>query len=138
MTPQKLTVTSRQDKRTRGGIEGKRRVIISGASRILRSGSAYLAAILFAPAHFGAAADDAQGAQRRVAFVVGNSAYNSVPKLANPDNDAQAVSAALKRSGFEVVTALDLSRPEFDKAFEKFIRSLGGADLSLFYYSGHG
>jgi uncharacterized caspase-like protein/TPR repeat protein len=80
----------------------------------------------------------AQAAERRVAFVVGNGGYQTVPQLPNPIHDAQAVAAALKRSGFEVVTAVDLDRIGFDKAFEKFIRSLSGADLSVFYYSGHG
>ncbi len=80
----------------------------------------------------------AQAAERRVAFVIGNSEYQSVPKLPNPKNDAEAVAKALKRSGFEVVTAVNLDRAQFDAAFEKFVRSLQQADVSLFYYSGHG
>lgn len=79
-----------------------------------------------------------KAAERRVAFVVGNSHYTVVPQLNNPDKDAQAVAAALKREGFEVVSALDLDRNEFDKALQRFIRSLPGAELSVFYYSGHG
>ena len=96
-----------------------------------------LAILLLAVSAFGFPLD-ANAAERRVAFVVGNSAYETVPQLPNPTNDAKAVAAALKRSGFEVVTALDLDKAEFDKAFEKFIRSLTGAELSVFYYSGHG
>lgn len=139
MTRRSLTVTRGQDSLAWGGVERKRRAIMSGVLRGLSSRTAWLAmAVVAASLQFNAAAAMAQAGQRRVAFVVGNSAYESVPKLANPDNDAEAVAAALKRSGFEVVTALDLNRPEFDKAFEKFIRSLDGADLSLFYYSGHG
>jgi len=80
----------------------------------------------------------AKAAERRVAFVVGNSHYTSVPQLNNPDNDAQAVAAALKSEGFEVVSALDLDRTDFDKALQRFIRSLPGAELSVLYYSGHG
>jgi TPR repeat protein len=80
----------------------------------------------------------AHAAERRVAFVVGNSTYETVPQLPNPGNDAQAVAAALKRSGFEVVTALNLDKVRFDEAFERYIRSLAGAELSVFYYSGHG
>jgi TPR repeat protein len=75
---------------------------------------------------------------RRVAFVVGNSAYRTVPLLANPANDAKAVAEALKNSGFEVVTAFDLDRAAFDQEVHKFVRELSGADFSLFYYSGHG
>ncbi len=77
-------------------------------------------------------------AGKRVAFVVGNGAYTAVPALSNPKNDAEAVSAALRKVGFEVVTAIDLKREDFDKSVEKFIRSLSDAELSVFYYSGHG
>jgi TPR repeat protein len=80
----------------------------------------------------------AKAAERRVAFVVGNSHYTVVPQLNNPDNDAEAVAAALKHQGFEVVSALDLDRNDFDKALQRFIRSLPGSELSVFYYSGHG
>ena len=80
----------------------------------------------------------AEAGDRRVAFVVGNSNYESVPQLPNPRNDATAVAAAFKKSGFEVVTAIDLDRADFDAALQKYIRSLSGADLSVFYYSGHG
>src|ERR1700733_15744441 len=39
---------------------------------------------------------------RRLALVIGNGAYGSVPALPNPPNDAGDVAAALKRLGFEV------------------------------------
>jgi TPR repeat protein/uncharacterized caspase-like protein len=82
--------------------------------------------------------DTAFAAGKRVAFVVGNGAYEAVPQLSNPKNDAKAVSEALRRVGFEVVTAIDLDRKSLDAAMQTFIRSLSNADLSLFYYSGHG
>lgn len=97
----------------------------------LRVAAAVLVAVVAMPAA-------CEAAERRIAFVVGNSDYQSVPKLPNPDHDAEAVAKALRRSGFEVVTALNLSRVDFDKALEKYIRSLNGADISMFYYSGHG
>lgn len=75
---------------------------------------------------------------KRVALVVGNGAYQSVPQLPNPKNDAEAVSTVLRKQGFEIVTAIDLSRVELEQAVERFARSLDGADISLFYYSGHG
>ena len=75
---------------------------------------------------------------KRVALVVGNGAYQSVPQLPNPKNDAEVVSTLLRKQGFEVVTAIDLSRFELEKAVERFVRSLDGAEISLFYYSGHG
>jgi Caspase domain len=87
---------------------------------------------------FAFASRDAGAAERRVAFVVGNGKYQTVPVLPNPSADAQAVATALKKSGFEVITAVDLDQSQFQAQFESFIRSLNGADLSLFYYSGHG
>src|SRR5437763_7895043 len=88
----------------------------------------------------GLAASSASAASsgRRVAFVVGNSDYKNVPELPNPINDARAVAESLKRAGFDVVAAYNLDRSAFEEELRKFIRSLDGADTSLFYYSGHG
>ncbi len=83
-------------------------------------------------------AGEARAKDRRVAFVVGNSAYQSVASLPNPKNDADAVAKSLRASGFEVITALDLAQVGFEQEFERFIRSMNGADVSVFYYSGHG
>ena len=80
----------------------------------------------------------AEAGDRRVAFVVGNSSYQAVPQLPNPRNDATEVAASLKKSGFEVVTAIDVDHIGFDAAMEKFVRSMDSADVSVFYYSGHG
>ena len=49
-------------------------------------------------------------ADQRVALVIGNSAYQNVPKLPNPVNDARSVAALLRDAGFDVVESrLDLS-----------------------------
>ncbi len=108
------------------------RALLSSATRRVLQTAAVSACLLIG------SADLALAAGKRVAFVVGNSAYKAVPTLANPKNDAEAVSAALRKVGFEVVTAIDLDRAAFDKSVETFIRSLSDADLSVFYYSGHG
>src|SRR5262245_49412149 len=42
-------------------------------------------------------------ADKRVALVFGISKYQNVPQLANPDNDAIAISDVFKRIGFDVV-----------------------------------
>ena len=106
------------------------------AAKICARNFAVVCAMFFACMVASAIAGNGDG--RRVAFVVGNSAYRTVPALPNPANDAKAVATALRRAGFEVVTALDLDRAGFDEELRKFVRSLDGADLSLFYYSGHG
>jgi hypothetical protein len=77
-------------------------------------------------------------AEKRVALVVGNSAYVSSPALANPVNDASDVAAALKAVGFEVVLGTDLAKPAFDAKIRDFVRILEQADVALFFYAGHG
>jgi hypothetical protein len=75
---------------------------------------------------------------RRVALVIGNSAYIKTPELANPRNDARAVAEALAGLDFEVIEGFDLSKSDFDKRVLAFARKLKGADVGLFYYAGHG
>src|ERR1700687_1013651 len=42
-------------------------------------------------------------AEKRVALVLGNSAYQNVPRLPNPVNDGAVIAATLKDAGFDVV-----------------------------------
>jgi uncharacterized caspase-like protein len=49
-------------------------------------------------------------AEKRVALVVGNAAYQSVPRLDNPKNDALLVADTLGRLGFTLVGGVRLSR----------------------------
>jgi Caspase domain len=42
-------------------------------------------------------------AEKRVALVVGNSAYRNVTPLENPKNDAKLIADALRQSGFALV-----------------------------------
>ena len=77
-------------------------------------------------------------ADGRVALVVGNSTYDHIGRLPNPDNDARDMSAALRRLGFEVTTELDADRVELTEALRAFTRRSAGADVSLVFYAGHG
>ncbi len=76
--------------------------------------------------------------ERRVALVIGNSAYTAVPRLANPQRDASAISAALKRLGFEVVEGYDLRMDEMTGIVREFAQKLDGAKAGVVYYAGHG
>jgi hypothetical protein len=76
--------------------------------------------------------------ERRVALVIGNSAYTSVPPLANPQRDAKGISAALKRLGFDVVEGYDLKMDEMTGIVREFAQKLDGAKAGLVYYAGHG
>jgi uncharacterized caspase-like protein len=80
-------------------------------------------------------------AEKRVALVIGNSAYSAVPALPNPTADARLMSDTLLSLGFEVVgggARLDLDKAGFDTALQEFGHQMAGADVALFYYAGHG
>ena len=77
-------------------------------------------------------------AQKRVALIIGNSAYQHATTLANPVNDANDMGAALKELGFEVILGLDLDKRAFDARVRDFSRVLPGADTGIFFYAGHG
>lgn len=76
---------------------------------------------------------------RRVALVIGNSNYRSVPMLPNPQRDAKAVAATLQKVGFETVIAENnLTRDQFRTALATFEAKAKGADWAVVYYAGHG
>ncbi len=77
-------------------------------------------------------------AERRVALVIGNSAYAHVPQLANPKNDAADMAKKLQELGFEVVVGEDLDLSSMRKTAREFTRKIEGADMALFFYGGHG
>src|SRR3977135_2857426 len=78
-------------------------------------------------------------ADKRVALVIGNSAYKNVNRLKNPANDAAAVVAMFKRAGFDSVDAkLDLSIVDMRRALREFGNKTRDADVAVIYYAGHG
>jgi len=78
------------------------------------------------------------GAETRVALVIGEGGYHSVPELANPPNDARDVAEALKALSFAVTLGVDLDQARMQQAIDDFAHSAATADVSLFYYGGHG
>jgi len=81
---------------------------------------------------------DVAWADKRVALVVGNSSYQSVPQLPNPSKDATSVSQMFKDAGFDVAVAIDVGNLEFKRAIRKFEASADQADIAVIYYAGHG
>jgi Caspase domain len=80
-------------------------------------------------------------AESRLALVIGQSAYRSVPALPNPANDARAVTQLLTDSGFEVSTASDLSQNQIREAVSAFagkVEAKGADTVALVFYAGHG
>jgi len=80
-------------------------------------------------------------AEKRVALVIGNSAYKNVAPLDNPKNDAKLMASSLRELGFALIGGspqIDLDKAALDDALQKFGNELVGADVALFYYAGHG
>ena len=83
----------------------------------------------------------AAAAENRLALVIGQSAYRSVPALPNPANDAKAVTQWLTGSGFEVSTASDLSQSQMREKVSEFagkVAAKGADTVALVFYAGHG
>lgn len=87
----------------------------------------------------GAMFADAAAAERRVALIVGNSAYKNASTLSNTINDATAIGALFKSIGFEVVISRnDLGVVEFKRTVREFLITAENADMAVVYYAGHG
>ena len=78
-------------------------------------------------------------AEKRVALVIGNSAYQKVGPLANPANDASAIAATFQSSGFDVVELKrDLNVSDMRRALRDFSDTVRDADIAIVYFAGHG
>jgi len=76
--------------------------------------------------------------KKRVALVIGNSAYSDGAELANPINDAKAIAKTVGRYGFEVITAFDATQDEMLTKAEEFSKKLDTNTVAFFYFAGHG
>src|SRR3954469_14710630 len=78
-------------------------------------------------------------AEKRVALVIGNSAYQNVARLPNPVNDGATIAATLKDAGFDVVDSRhDLPAADTRRALRDFADRARDADIAVVYYAGHG
>lgn len=82
-----------------------------------------------------------QAAEQRVALVIGNSHYQNVTSLTNPDNDARAMAQFLNSAGFEVTQATNLTQTDMIKVVQDFsarVAARGANAVAMIYYAGHG
>ncbi|MDX3805334.1 caspase family protein [Bosea thiooxidans] len=82
----------------------------------------------------------AQSSEKRIALVIGNSAYPD-GALATPANDAGLIAQTLQAAGFDVIGARDLDSTTLRSTFREFLdkASASGPDTVAFvYYAGHG
>jgi hypothetical protein len=97
-----------------------------------------LVALLLALTFACAVPQSSQAQGRRVALIIGNSAYLHTGKLDNPLNDADDMAATLERLSFKVIKGTDLTKSGMDAIIREFAESMAGAKAGLFFYAGHG
>ena len=100
----------------------------------MHSRAAFFIGLLFL-----AIAGSPASAEKRVALVIGNSAYTTAGLLRNPASDATAVGELLRGGGFTVVeTRRDLTNSDMRRALRDFSAKSRDADYALVYFAGHG
>ncbi len=75
---------------------------------------------------------------KRLAVVVGNSAYENVTPLSNPANDATDMAQKLKGLGFEVLLATNASQAKMLAILQEFRGKLTREHAALIFFAGHG
>jgi uncharacterized caspase-like protein len=93
-----------------------------------------LLAIAAAPSAYAAAAE------KRMALVIGNGAYQT-SALATPANDAGLIAQTLQAAGFDVVGARDLDEDSLRHAFRDFVDNVSKAGpdaVVAVYFAGYG
>ena len=75
----------------------------------------------------------------RIALVIGNAAYVSIPALGNSTNDAKSMATILRKLGFQVVEVVDGNKAQMEKAVDDLQALLKGKQaVAMLYYAGHG
>lgn len=77
-------------------------------------------------------------AQKRVALVIGNDAYQNVTPLKKAGNDAERMAKTLKGFGFQVISATNQTRRAMSDSLLAFERALSEGDTAFFFFAGHG
>jgi uncharacterized caspase-like protein len=83
-------------------------------------------------------APGAAHAEKRIALVIGNAAYQAGGPLNTPANDAGLIAQTLQAAGFDVVGARDLDQDSLRHAFRDFVEKAtsSGPDTVAFVYVG--
>jgi uncharacterized caspase-like protein len=89
------------------------------------------------------AAESAQPSQAakssRIALVIGNGHYpDASAPLAQPINDARAITAALRREGFDVDVVEDASRDDMNRAVDRLKTRINSDSVVMLFFGGYG
>src|SRR3954471_4325946 len=68
-------------------------------------------------------------AEKRVALLIGNNAYENVPRLQTAVNDVRAVGTALRRLGFSVMVVENQPRRAMSEAMLAFDKLIDPGDI---------
>ena len=97
---------------------------------VMALGAFALALLIFSPTAF---------AEKRVALVVGNGAYQHAAPLPNPTRDAKAITQMFQTAGFDTVLLRnDVGNLDFKRALRDFFAVAKGADIAVVFFAGHG
>jgi hypothetical protein len=77
-------------------------------------------------------------AAKRVALVIGNDTYDTLPALNNARADAKGMAEKLRGLGFDVILRLNASSRDMGRALADFENRATNADVGLVFYAGHG
>ncbi|WP_448952313.1 caspase family protein [Labrys neptuniae] len=74
----------------------------------------------------------------KLALVIGNDAYQNVPRLERAVGDAQAIGATLQQLGYAVTVSSDLTYKGMAHALAEFSARIQPGDTAVLQFSGHG
>src|SRR5712672_2182863 len=84
-------------------------------------------------------AGDAASQPSRLALVIGNGHYpDATAPLGQPINDARALTATLRRSGFDVDVVEDASKDDMTRAVARLKSRIGPDSVVMLFFGGYG
>jgi uncharacterized caspase-like protein len=107
--------------------------VMEGSMRKILFAVAALAFSVFTPS---AASALVEG--KKVALVIGNSAYAHAVTLPNPVSDSKLIGETLRKAGFSVIDGSDLNKVDMGRLLDEFTEAAYDADVAVVYYAGHG
>jgi formylglycine-generating enzyme required for sulfatase activity len=100
-----------------------------------------LPSFVFAALAFVAISLTPASAEKRVALVIGNDRYPSLPahqQLQKAANDARLIGDTLARLGFDVIRGENLDRRAMIERLDQLTQKLAPGDTAFFFFAGHG
>ncbi len=74
----------------------------------------------------------------RIALVIGNDEYDSVPPLRKAVEDSLSMAGVLEKAGFRVTSLKNATYREIVKSVDKFSREIKPDDQAVTFFAGHG